>query len=133
MGACRGSGRLYALLFARGHSPDRSAGTCARQRALPSSPPNFQLLMEELESKIKDAEENLGEQEVRDALLAKADYLASVGDKDAATAAFDAAEAKTTGFGNKMDLVFSQIRWEWWHVAFWKADRFDGDLWGGLG
>uniref|UniRef100_A0A7R9UZ32 26S proteasome regulatory subunit RPN7 n=1 Tax=Chlamydomonas euryale TaxID=1486919 RepID=A0A7R9UZ32_9CHLO len=66
--------------------------------------------MEELESKIKDAEENLGEQEVRDALLAKADYLASVGDKDAATAAFDAAEAKTTGFGNKMDLVFSQIR-----------------------
>lgn len=66
--------------------------------------------MEELESRIKDAEENLGEQEVRDALLAKAEYLASLGDKDAAKTAFDATEAKTTGFGNKMDLVFSQIR-----------------------
>lgn len=64
----------------------------------------------ELDAKVKDAEENLGETEVRDALHAKADYLASIGDKEAAVEAYAAAEAKTAGSGNKMDLVFSQIR-----------------------
>jgi len=34
--------------------------------------------LEQLESKIKDAEENLGETEVRDAMAAKADYLGKV-------------------------------------------------------
>ncbi len=65
----------------------------------------------ELEAKIKDAEENLGETEVRDALHAKADYLAAIGDRDAAVKAYAATEAKTAGSGNKMDLVFSQIRY----------------------
>jgi hypothetical protein len=64
----------------------------------------------ELEAKIADAQENLGETEVRDALLAKAEFLADIGDREAATKAFEAAEAKTAGSGNKMDLVFSQIR-----------------------
>ncbi len=64
----------------------------------------------ELEDKIKDAEENMGETEVRDALHAKADYLASIGDREAAIKAYAATEAKTAGSGNKMDLVFSQIR-----------------------
>ncbi len=67
--------------------------------------------LKELEEKILDAETNLGEQEVRDGLLAKAEYLTKLGDKEAATKAFDATESKTAGFGNKMDLVFSQIRW----------------------
>lgn len=73
----------------------------------------------ELEAKIKDAEENLGETEVRDALHAKADYLASLGDRAAAVEAYKATEAKTAGSGNKMDLVFSQIRlsifYDDWH------------------
>jgi 26S proteasome regulatory subunit N7 len=64
----------------------------------------------ELEAKIADARENLGETEVRDALLAKAEFLADIGDREGATKAFEAAEAKTAGSGNKMDLVFSQIR-----------------------
>lgn len=64
----------------------------------------------ELEEKIKDAETNLGEQEVRESLLAKAELLTKLGDREAAVKAFDATEEKTTGFGNKMDLVFSQIR-----------------------
>lgn len=72
--------------------------------------PRQQEKLTELEDKIKDAETNLGEQEVRDALLAKAEYLTEIGDKDAALKAFDVAEEKTTGFGNKMDLVFSQVR-----------------------
>lgn len=49
--------------------------------------------LEELEAKLKDAEENLGDVEVREALLAKADYLASIGDLDAALAAYDATGA----------------------------------------
>jgi 26S proteasome regulatory subunit N7 len=69
--------------------------------------------LEELEAKIQDAQENLGETEVRDALHAKADYLALIGDKEAAVAAYAATEAKTAGSGNKMDLVFSQIRCAW--------------------
>lgn len=56
------------------------------------------------------SQENLGETEVRDALLAKAEYLASIGDKDAAVAAFTQTEEKTAGGGNKLDLIFSQIR-----------------------
>ena len=66
--------------------------------------------LKELDDKTKDAEENLGETEVRDALVAKADYYAAIGDKEAAVAAYKTAEAKTTGSGNKVDLVFSQIR-----------------------
>lgn len=66
--------------------------------------------LESLEEKIKDAETNQGEQEIRDALLAKAEFIASIGDREAATTAFAASEAKTTGSGLKMDLVFSQLR-----------------------
>lgn len=47
---------------------------------------------------------------MRDALLAKAEYLASIGDKDLAVAAFKTTEEKTAGGGNKLDLIFSQIR-----------------------
>lgn len=34
-----------------------------------------------LDDKVQDAEQNLGESEVRDALLAKAEYLCKIGDK----------------------------------------------------
>ena len=37
--------------------------------------------LEELNSKIKDAEENLGELEIRDAYLNKAEYYVNIGDK----------------------------------------------------
>ncbi|EFN60012.1 hypothetical protein CHLNCDRAFT_55933 [Chlorella variabilis] len=66
----------------------------------------------ELDEKIKDAEVNAGEMEVRDALQARADYLCGIGDHAAALEAFAAAEAKTAGVGPKMDLAFSQIRLE---------------------
>ncbi|KAL6763621.1 26S proteasome regulatory complex [Haematococcus lacustris] len=64
----------------------------------------------ELEAKLSDAQENLGETEVRDALHAKALYLCAIGDREAAAKAFTETEAKTAGSGKKMDLVFSQIR-----------------------
>lgn len=66
--------------------------------------------IKEFEEKIKDAEENLGETDVRDACLAKADYFASIGDRAKAVEAYDTTEGKTPSVGNKIDLVFSQIR-----------------------
>eukprot|EP00878_Enallax_costatus_P019958 GHUV01021074.1.p1 GENE.GHUV01021074.1~~GHUV01021074.1.p1 ORF type:complete len:357 (+),score=103.98 GHUV01021074.1:261-1331(+) len=66
--------------------------------------------LQELEDKIKDAEGNLGETEVRDALHAKAVFLGNIGDRDAAAKAFAATEEKTASGGSKADMVFSQIR-----------------------
>merc|ERR1712001_45587 len=66
--------------------------------------------LKKLEDKIKDAETNLGESELRDALLAKAEYLTKIGDKDAAIEAVRKTMEKTVGLGNRMDLVFHNIR-----------------------
>jgi 26S proteasome regulatory subunit N7 len=66
--------------------------------------------LEELDAAVRDAEENSGETEIRDALSAKAHYLADIGDRDAAREAFAATAAKTAGAGPKMDLAFAQLR-----------------------
>jgi 26S proteasome regulatory subunit N7 len=66
--------------------------------------------LEELEAKIKDAQESLGEIDVRDAWHAKADYLCSIGDQKAAIESYKETEKRTAGAGNKVDLVFSQMR-----------------------
>jgi 26S proteasome regulatory subunit N7 len=59
---------------------------------------------------LQDAEENLGETEVRDALHAKASFLGSIGDGEAAAAAFKDTEDKTASGASKADMVFAQIR-----------------------
>jgi len=59
---------------------------------------------------ISDAEENFGESELRDALLKKAEFLAQIGEKDAAVEAVRKTNEKTVGLGNRMDLVFLNIR-----------------------
>ena len=46
-------------------------------------------------NRIKDAEDNLGDSEVREAMLAKAEHFAEVGDREAALKAFEECEAKT--------------------------------------
>ena len=66
--------------------------------------------LKELDSKIEDAMENLGESEHREALLAKSDYLTQIGDKSAALEASKLTMEKTVGIGNRMDLIFSNIR-----------------------
>ncbi|KAK9817917.1 hypothetical protein WJX72_004298 [[Myrmecia] bisecta] len=75
----------------------------------------------EADERIKDAEENLGESEVREALLAKADYLCKIGDRTAAQEAYKVTEGKTAGVGLKMDLVFSLLRLDMasgdWHAV----------------
>ena len=66
--------------------------------------------LEELDARVKDAEENLGETEVRDAMHAKAEYLGQIGDQEAAAKAYQETESKTASGGSKADMVFSQIR-----------------------
>ena len=66
--------------------------------------------LQEMDAKIKDAEENLGESEIREALLAKAEYLTKIGDKEEAVSAIRKTIEKTVGLGNRMDMVFLLIR-----------------------
>ena len=61
--------------------------------------------MVKLDTAITDAEENFGESELRDALLKKSEFLAEIGDKDAAVEAVRKTAEKTVGLGNRMDLV----------------------------
>ncbi|KAI9221424.1 26S proteasome subunit RPN7-domain-containing protein [Blastocladiella britannica] len=63
-----------------------------------------------LDAKLKDAEAAAGETEISDALIAKAEYLAKIGEKEKALSAFRIAYEKTPGVGAKIDLVFSQLR-----------------------
>ena len=63
-----------------------------------------------LDAALKDAEENLGETEVREALLKKAMFWAGWGDKAKAVEAYRACEAKTSPLGQKFDLVFDLMR-----------------------
>ena len=58
----------------------------------------------ELDAKIKDAEENLGESEIREAMVAKANFYGRIGDKVKAVPAYRAAEDKTVAIGQKIDI-----------------------------
>jgi 26S proteasome regulatory subunit N7 len=66
--------------------------------------------IEKVNAEIKDAEESLGESEVRQAWLRKSEYLCQIGDKDAAVSAFRSTYEKTVGMGYRIDLVFNLIR-----------------------
>lgn len=66
--------------------------------------------LKEFEAKEQDATTNLGDSEVRDARLARAEYLASIGDKKAALEAYEATDEKTVGMGGKIDISFAKIR-----------------------
>ncbi|KAI9189898.1 proteasome regulatory particle subunit [Blastocladiella emersonii ATCC 22665] len=66
--------------------------------------------LESLAAKLKEAEESAGETEISDALIATADYLAKIGEKEKALSAYRTAFEKTPGVGAKIDLVFSQLR-----------------------
>jgi 26S proteasome regulatory subunit N7 len=64
-----------------------------------------------IEADIMDAKENLGEEEVRQGMFAKATVLAESGDTKAAIAVFNEIEAqKKTTTGQKVDIAFSKLR-----------------------
>merc|ERR1719424_2139946 len=52
-----------------------------------------------LSDKIKNAEENEGESEIREAYLARADFLMRIGERE-----------KTVALGPKLDIMLSQLR-----------------------
>lgn len=66
--------------------------------------------LKEIEEKIADAEENLGESEVREAHLAKAQMLHLTGTKEEAVAAYKTLYEKTVALGQRFDIVFCLIR-----------------------
>ncbi|KAL1409683.1 proteasome regulatory particle subunit [Vanrija albida] len=90
-------------------------------------PPNAQLLaelekkntaeLESIDTKLKDAEENLGESEISELLRQKAMYLCRIGHKELAIPALDTALEKTTGLGARIDLVLATIR-----MGFFSSD-----------
>lgn len=63
-----------------------------------------------LDDKIKDAQENLGESEVRDSMEAKAAFYSRIGEKDKAITQYKTTLEKTIGFGQKLDIVFNMFR-----------------------
>jgi 26S proteasome regulatory subunit N7 len=77
----------------------------------------------QLEAAITDARENLGETEHREALLAKAEWLARLGEKDKALAAYRAANEKTVGPGQRLELVLAQVRVALFHQDHEQAQR----------
>lgn len=74
--------------------------------------------LEELEAKLKDATENLGETEISDALLAKAEHLSRIGDKDAALEAYKIALEKSGPLGHRIDIVLAMSR-----IGFFFSDK----------
>jgi len=64
----------------------------------------------ELDEKIKDAEENLGETEIRDAYMDKAEFTVTIGDKENSLTNLRQSFEKTTTLGHKLDNIFLQIR-----------------------
>lgn len=63
----------------------------------------------ELDARIKDAQENLGDVEVREGLLAKCDYFARIGDVQECLKFNMECSGKTLAAGPKLDLCFQRI------------------------
>lgn len=74
--------------------------------------------VKKLDEKIADAEENLGESEVREAHLAKSLYFIRIGDKEKALEQLKVTETKTVAVGQKMDLVFYTLQMGFFYMDF---------------
>ncbi|CAN4084724.1 unnamed protein product [Withania somnifera] len=66
--------------------------------------------LRKLDEMIADAEENLGESEVREAHLAKSLFYIRIGDKEKALEQLKVTESKTVAVGQRMDLVFYTLQ-----------------------
>ncbi|KAJ0972385.1 hypothetical protein J5N97_020344 [Dioscorea zingiberensis] len=71
-----------------------------------------------LDEKIVDAEENLGESEVREAHLAKSLFYIRIGDKEKALDQLKLTETRTVAVGQKMDLVFYTLQLGFFYMDF---------------
>lgn len=66
--------------------------------------------LEQFDATQKQAEESEGDLELHSVLTRRAQYLARIGDKEAALRAHDAALERATGLGSKIDLKLTKIR-----------------------
>uniref|UniRef100_A0A3P8V6I9 26S proteasome non-ATPase regulatory subunit 6 n=1 Tax=Cynoglossus semilaevis TaxID=244447 RepID=A0A3P8V6I9_CYNSE len=66
--------------------------------------------LKRLDDVLEDAEKNLGESEIRDAMMARAEYLIRIGDKESALTAFRKTYDKTVALGHRLDIVFYLLR-----------------------
>ncbi|XP_030768071.1 26S proteasome non-ATPase regulatory subunit 6 [Sitophilus oryzae] len=66
--------------------------------------------VKKLNEAIEDAEKNLGEMEVREAYLRKAEYYSRIGDKENALSTFRQTYDKTVSLGHRLDIIFHLIR-----------------------
>lgn len=66
--------------------------------------------LEGLQANVKDAEESLGESDVREGLLAIARFYKRVGDREKAKEAYEKTAEKTVATGQKMDLAFERLQ-----------------------
>jgi 26S proteasome regulatory subunit N7 len=66
--------------------------------------------IKKLDAAIEDAEKNLGEMEVREAYLKKAEYYSRIGDKENAVTTFRQTYDKTVSLGHRLDIIFHLIR-----------------------
>ncbi|KAI8006227.1 26S proteasome non-ATPase regulatory subunit 6 [Camellia lanceoleosa] len=77
----------------------------------------YDQVFEDLQKKgIADAEENLGESEIREAHLAKSLFFIRIGDK--ALEQLKLTESKTVAVGQKMDLVFHTLQIGFFYMDF---------------
>ncbi|MCL7050896.1 hypothetical protein MKW94_018131 [Papaver nudicaule] len=70
------------------------------------------------DEKVADAEENLGESEVREAHLAKSLFFIRISDKEKALEQLKVTEGKTVAVGQKMDLVFYTLQMGFFTMDF---------------
>lgn len=66
--------------------------------------------LKKIDDKKADAETNLGETEVKDALVEKAIYLCRTGHKEKALEAYEVAYSKIVGIGQKLDVLLTRCR-----------------------
>ena len=68
--------------------------------------------LKEIDEKIAECEKNEGDEEVRDALLERADYLCNIGDKEGAWKAYEEVVKKSANANLKLTIAFCKIRLE---------------------
>ena len=106
---------LYEITCADlGWQPDQAKGASMRA--------NIEKKISEMDAAIEDARENAGDVEVRDASLARANFLCDVGDRAAAAAAFEDASGRTSGAGPKLDAALALVRLDM-ALGDWRAVR----------
>lgn len=66
--------------------------------------------LQKIEEAIKDAADNMGEMEVRDAYYSKAKFFERIGDRENSLKAMEEVLEKTVGTGKKIDVLFDCIR-----------------------